>query len=191
MAFGLGDDGKTPFFVQIVVGAQAAEVLYDFVEDYCDATWLTGAGELSCPGTDSDTEGFVVKLNSPKLEGGRIENEPALITHPEWVNDGVISGRFPAFDVEVGDEFHAVIGCLFDAAACDMTLQLNYRENGGDLKPLRDWDETYDGEFRIVEVDLSSLAGSSVEFVLAVQANGAFNEDLAFWLSPRIIGIPR
>ena len=191
VAFGLGDDGETPFFVQIVVGDQTVEVVYDFINRYCDATWRTGAGELSCPGTDSDAEGFVVKLNTPKLEGGRTENEPALFTHPQWINNGVISGRFPAFDVEVGDEFHAVIGCLFNAVACDMTMQLNYRADGGDLMPLRDWDETYDGEFRAVEVDLSSLAGRSVEFVLAVQSNGAFNEDWAFWLVPRIIGIPR
>ncbi|MFQ5922517.1 MAG: NBR1-Ig-like domain-containing protein, partial [Anaerolineales bacterium] len=80
--FGLGDDGETPFFVQIVVGTQAPEVVYDFVENYCDASWRTGAGELSCPGTDSDAEGFVLKLNSPKLEDGRTENEPALFTHP-------------------------------------------------------------------------------------------------------------
>jgi hypothetical protein len=191
VVFGLGDDKETPFFVQIVVGAQAAELVYDFIESYCDAIWRTGAGELTCPGTDSDIEGFVVKLNAPKLEGGRTENEPALFTHPEWDNNGVISGRFPAFIVEDGDEFHAVIGCLFDALACDMTMQLNYRADGGDLKPLREWDETYDGEFRSIEVDLSSLAGSSVEFVLAVQANGAFNQDWAFWLAPRIVGIPR
>jgi len=107
------------------------------------------------------------------------------------VNNGVISGRFPTLIVEDGDEFHAVIGCLFDALACDMTMQLNYRADGGVLTPLREWDETYDGEFRAVEVDLSSLAGSSVEFVLAVQANGPFNEDWAFWLAPRIVGIPR
>jgi len=189
--FALGDDGETPFFVQIVVGDQAAEVLFDFIEEYCDAIWRTGAGELSCPGTDSDVDGFVVKLNAPTLEGGRTENEPALFTHPEWVNNGVISGRFPAFDVEDGDEFHAVIGCLFGAPACDMTMQLNYRADGGDLMPLREWDETSDGEFRVVEVDLSSLAGSSVEFVLAVQAKGAFTDDWAFWLAPRIVGIPR
>jgi hypothetical protein len=103
----------------------------------------------------------------------------------------VISGRFPAFDVEDGDEFHAVIGCLFNAVACDMTMQLNYRENGGDLQPLREWDEIYDDDFRVVEVDLSSLAGSSVEFVLAVQANGLSGQDWAFWLAPRIVGIPR
>ncbi|GMR10635.1 MAG: hypothetical protein BMS9Abin28_1456 [Anaerolineae bacterium] len=191
VVFGLGDDGETPFFVQIIVGAQAPELVYDFVEKYCDATWRTGAGELSCPGTDSDAEGFVLKLNSPKLEDGRTENEPALFTHPQWINNGVISGRFPAFEVEQGDEFHAVIGCLFNALACNVTMQLNYRENGGDLRQLREWDETYDGDFRILEVDLSSLAGSSVEFVLAVQSNGAFSEDWAFWLAPRIIGVPR
>ncbi|MFQ5922617.1 MAG: hypothetical protein ACE5M4_07205, partial [Anaerolineales bacterium] len=100
-------------------------------------------------------------------------------------------GRYPAFEVEQGDEFHAVIGCLFNGVACDVTMQLNYLENGGDLQPLREWDETYDGDFRIVEVDLSSLAGSSVEFVLAVLSNGAFNEDWAFWLAPRITGSPR
>jgi hypothetical protein len=191
VSFGLGDDGETPFFVQIIVGEQTREVVYDFIAEYCDATWRSGAGVLSCPGSDSDAEGFVLKLDTPKLEGGRTENEPALFTHPQWVNNGVISGRFPAFDVEDGDEFHAVIGCLFDSPACDVTMQLNYRENGGDLEPLRDWDETYDGDFRVIEVDLSELAGSSVEFVLAVQANGGFNEDWAFWLAPRIVGIPR
>ncbi len=70
-------------------------------------------------------------------------------------------------------------------------MQLNYRENGGDLRTLRDWDEIYDGEFRNVEVDLSDFAGSSVEFVLAVVSNGSSNEDLAFWLAPRIEGTLR
>lgn len=192
VVFGLGDDGETPFFVQIVVGAQAPEVVYDFVENYCDATWRTDAGELSkCPGTDSDPQGFVLVLGTPKLEGGRLENEPALFTHPEWINNGVISGRYPAFEVRPGDEFRAVIGCLFNGVACDVTMQLNYRENGGPLRLLREWDETYDDEFRILEVDLSSVAGSSVEFVLAVQSNGPFFQDWAFWLAPRIIGAPR
>ncbi len=191
VVFGLGDEGERPFFVQIVVGDLAPQVVYDFVARYCEATWLSGAGALSCPGTDSDPEGFVLKLDTPRLEDGRTENEPALFTHPQWVNNGVISGKFPAFDVKPGDEFHSVIGCLFNGVACDVTMQLNYRENGGDLRLLREWDETYDGEFRIVEVDLSSVAGSSVEFVLAVQSNGGFNQDWAFWLSPRIIGTPR
>ena len=189
--FGLGDGGEKPFFVQIIVGAQKPEVVYDFVENYCDATWFSGAGALSCPGTDSDPQGFVLVLGTPKLEGGRLENEPALFTHPEWINNGVISGRYPAFEVKPGDEFRAVIGCLFNGVACDVTMQLNYRENGGPLRLLRDWDETYDDEFRNLEVDLSSVAGSSVEFVLAVQSNGPFFQDWAFWLAPRIIGAPR
>ncbi len=191
IVFGLGEEGDVPFFVQIVVGEQSRGVVYDFVEEYCEATWRTGAGVLSCPGSDSDAEGFIIKLDEPRLEDGRTENEPALVTHPQWVNNGVISGRFPAFDVEEGDAFRAVIGCLYDNPACDLTMQLNYRENGGDLRTLRDWDEIYDGEFRNVEVDLSDFAGSSVEFVLAVVSNGSSNEDLAFWLAPRIEGTLR
>jgi hypothetical protein len=49
------------------------------------------------------------------------------------------------------------------------------------------WDEQYDGNIQAVELDLSSLSGKSVEFVLAVQANGAANQDWAFWLQPRIV----
>lgn len=192
--FGLGADGKTPFFVQIVVGATATprpEVAYDFIAEACNAVWMSGAGNLPCPGTDSDPEGFVVILTSPKLEDGRTDDEPALYTHPEWVNNGVISGRYPAFVVREGDEFRAVIGCLFNGLACDVRMQLNYREDGGPLQNFIQWDETYDGEFASVEVELSSLADKSVEFALAVLGNGPTNQDWAFWLAPRILGSPR
>ena len=37
-----------------------------------------------------------------------------------------------------------------------------------------------------IDIDLSSLAGQSVEFALVVQANGASNQDWAFWLNPHI-----
>jgi len=42
-----------------------------------------------------------------------------------------------------------------------------------------------------LDVDLSSLAGKSVEFVLAVLANGPSFQDWAFWLAPRIVGPAR
>lgn len=192
--FGLGVDSDIPFFVQIVVGATPTpgpEVVLDLVADYCDATWITGAGTLSCPGTDTDAEGFVLKLASPKLENGTTENEPALFTHPEWVNNGVISGRFPAFEVQDGDRFRAVIGCLYNGLACDVRFQLNYRENGGSLTNLGQWDQSYDGSILKLDVDLSDLEGKSIQFVLAVLADGPSNQDWAFWLAPRIVGAPR
>jgi hypothetical protein len=185
--FGVGSSGDVAFWVDIQVGSGGDTVVYNFVSKYCDAEWVSGAGVLTCPGTTGDAEGFVVKVNNPKLENGTTDDEPALETHPEWVNNGVISGKFPAFDVESGDHFKAVIGCLYNGAACDVRFQLNYRADGGSLQNLGQWDEVYDGTIRKLDIDLSSLDGKSVEFVLAVQAHGASNQDWAFWLLPRIV----
>jgi hypothetical protein len=134
-----------------------------------------------------DEEGFVIRLNSPKLETGSTENEAALETHPQWVNNGVISGTFPEFDVKAGDRFRAVIGCLYNGGECNVRFQLNYRADGGALANLGQWDQTYDGSIQNLNVDLSSLAGKSVEFTLAVLSNGSSGQDWAFWLQPRIV----
>jgi len=192
--FGIGVNFDQPFFVQIVVGATPTPqpaVVKDFVATYCSAEWVSGAGILSCPGTDTDIQGFIIKRDAPKLENGITENEPALETHPQWIDNGVITGKFPAFQVKSGDRFRAVIGCLFNGLACNVRFQLNYRADGGALQTLGQWDQTYDGNIQSLDVDLSSLAGKSVEFVLALLANGPSFQDWAFWLAPRIIGPPR
>jgi hypothetical protein len=106
--------------------------------------------------------------------------------HPEWVNDGVISGRYPAFNVLANDHFKSFIGCLWNGAACNVKFQLNYRSDGGPLTPLGEWTESYDGTITKIDIDLSSLAGHSVEFSLVVLANGSSGQDWAFWLFPRI-----
>lgn len=185
--FGVGSAGDVAFWVDIQVGSGGDTVVYNFISRYCDATWVSGAGTLPCPGSTGDSEGFVIKVNNPKLETGATDDEPALETHPEWVDNGVITGRFPAFDVESGDHFKAVIGCLYNGNACDVRFQLNYRADGGSLQNLGQWDETYDGSIRKLDIDLSSLDGKSVEFILAVQAHGPSNQDWAFWLLPRIV----
>ena len=188
--FGLGASANGPFWVQIVVAPTPTPepaTAYNFVSKYCDAEWRSGAGELACPGSDLDEEGFVLRLNSPKLENGSTENEAALETHPQWVNNGVISGTFPEFDVKAGDRFRAVIGCLYNGAECNVRFQLNYRADGGALANLGQWDQTYDGSIQSLNVDLSSLAGKSVEFTLAVLSNGSSGQDWAFWLQPRIV----
>jgi len=196
LLFGIGGDGDSPFFVQIIVGPTPTpqpEVVYNFTANYCSATWVSGAGLLPCPGTEGDNEGYIIKKNNPKLENGTTDDEPALITHPQWVNNGVISGRFPAFNVVEGDHFKTVIGCLHGGAACNVKFQVTYHANGGSLQLLDQWTETYDGTIRKIDIDLAAagLAGKSVEFALVAQANGLSNQDWAFWLLPRIEGPPR
>ena len=89
----------------------------------------------------------------------------------------------------VGEHFTAKIGFLAQSdGTCgtgNVKFQLNYRE-GGVLKPLQEWTKSCDGSFKSIDVDLTSLAGKSLEFVLAVLANGSASQDSAVWIAPQI-----
>lgn len=184
--FGLGSTASKPYYVTIDVGNVNQTTIYNFVDNYCSAQWSSAAGVLPCPGTNSDSNGFVVKLTDPKLENGSVENEAALETHPQFVDNGYISGRFPSFNVKSGDRFKAVIGCLYNGSACNVMFLLNYAADGGSEQTLASWNQTYDGSIQKLDIDLSSLAGKSVVFILRVNANGVSDQDWAFWLQPRI-----
>jgi len=105
------------------------------------------------------------------------------------VNDGVITGRFPAYTVVSGEHFTAKIGFLaLGDGSCgsgNVKFQLNYRE-AGVLKSLSEWTKSCDGALKAVDVDLTSLSGKTVEFVLAVLANGPATQDTAVWVAPQI-----
>lgn len=180
--FGLGSKDST-FWVEIDVEG----TLYDFVDNYCtaDVTWTTGAGTLTCPGSSGDTEGWVRKANVPTLENGVTENEPGFVTHPEMVNNGWIKGKFPAISITGGVYFRALIGCN-STEACDVKFKLNYKVAGESEKTLATWHEVQDGTYNKVSVDLSSLAGQEVQFILIVEANGSSSNDEALWVAPRI-----
>ncbi|MCJ7512607.1 MAG: NBR1-Ig-like domain-containing protein [Anaerolineales bacterium] len=184
--FGIGDQGTKPFWVGIRVSLPD-KVVYSLVENYCDADWSTASGDLPCPGEAGSPDGFVLRVEEAVMEGGRRENEPGLWTNPPAIEDGRIRGEFPAFKVEQGDAFRAVISCLDDSEQCSMKMKLEYRIGDGSVKTLDEWNEEYDDEFRSVDTDLSDLAGKKVKFILTVQTRGDFEDDTAFWLMPRIM----
>jgi hypothetical protein len=181
-----GHQGQS-FFVEIKVGAVSSG--YDFYTKATSATWISGAGNLSFGGPDTNTDGFVMYRDGKKVEGGTSASK-VLETHPQFVNDGVISGRFPAYTVVTGEKFTAQIGFLSltegTCGAGDAVFQLNYREGGGSVTPLGSWTETCDGTLRSVSVDLSPLAGKNIEFILAILANGPSTQDWAVWIRPQI-----
>jgi hypothetical protein len=184
--FGLGSGSTEPFWVQIEVGPKG-DTVFSFVDGMCDAVWSSQAGILPCPGSESDSNGFVIRLDAPRFEAGPTDNEPALETHPYWSKDGAISGRYPPFNVQAGDRFKAIIGCRYQATACKVHFQLTYHAKGGPLQLLEEWDQSYDGKIRAVSVNLTPLQGQSVEFSLVVTADGAPDQDMALWLGPRIV----
>jgi hypothetical protein len=185
--FGVGSDAVTPFSVRIEVTA-ARQVVYDMVENYCTAVWSTNTGVRSCPSSDINTaNGFIVRVDTPQLENGVVENEPALFVLPDASANGFISGRYPAFPIRSGDRFTAWIGCGYNNQKCDATFALFYSADGGAFQSLGEWRERNEGESASLEIDLSFLANRSVVFILTVFNNGDSTDDVAYWFAPRIV----
>ncbi|HPH94444.1 MAG TPA: NBR1-Ig-like domain-containing protein [Anaerolineaceae bacterium] len=186
--FGLGSQANKPFYVKIVVAKPEPKVIYTFVENMCQAEWTNGSGtKLACPGAIGSNEGAVVKSDTPDMENGK-DDEPAIRVEPQHIDNGTINGKFPAMDVKKDDHFMAVIGCWAGNNNCNVKFTLYYSVDGSPMQPLASWTENYNGEIQKVDVDLSSLDGKKVVFVLSLSANGAYDQDSAFWLAPRITG---
>jgi hypothetical protein len=204
-AFGIGAQATNPFWVEIKVtggptitpGApsptptgptptQAADTAYDFAANFCTAKWVSGGGVLPCPGTDNDPKGFVIKLNTPQLETGATDPRPGLLTNPQNTTNGYIQGTYPAFRVQAGDRFQSIINCQFNATSCYVVFRLDYQI--GDATPKTFWTfgEKYEGQYYQANVDLSSLAGQDVKFILTVMAGTYATGDRALWVAPRI-----
>ncbi len=185
--FGVGETGESNFYVDVNVSGYVITG-YDFAANYCDASWENNARNLPCPGTDHDTRGFVLFFNAPKMEDGK-SIDKGLVTHPRQTGDGIITGTYPAITVKPGDHFQALIGCLDKANDCDVVFRLGYQIGNGDIKTLGQWHEVFEGKYYPVNIDLSSLAGKKVKFILTVLANGSGHEDYALWTAPRITSL--
>lgn len=183
--FGIGANADTAFWVDINVKGPTFTA-FDFVANYCSADWENNNTVLPCPGIEDDDQGYAIKLNSPKMENGVKSDEPGLLTHPKSSNNGFIAGTYPSFQVQSGDRFRALVNCRYNADNCNVTFRLDYKSEG-QIKTLGTWHEIYEGKYYAVDLDLSSLAGQTVKFILVVTANGSPNDDEALWVAPRIV----
>ena len=182
--FGIGPSADSSFYVDIRVTGYTVTG-YDFLANYCDANWDNGSRDLPCPGTEGDTNGFVIALSGPKMEDGKSHGD-GLLTYPEKSNDGLIKGKYPAIKIQSGDRFQALVGCLNEANDCDMIYRLHYQIGNGAVRTLGQWREVYEGQAYPINIDLSTLSGEKVKFILSVLANGSSHEDFALWINPRI-----
>lgn len=165
--------------------------VYNFVEHMCEARWVAGSPTrsgrlLPCPGYDRDAGGSVVRIEVPRFSSGAFEDEPGLILHPPIEAGGLISGTYPSYNVQAGDQFRVMVACSAGPAGCQARYQLNARE-GDVLSPVAEWVVTEADAARSLVVDLSFLAGRSVAFVLGVDADGSGASDAALWVQPRIV----
>jgi hypothetical protein len=145
---------------------------------------------LPCPGTDNDNKGSVLKVTNPKLETGAIDSRPGLLTFPQAVNNGYIQGFYPPFRVQRGDRFRSTINCEGGASLCYVAFRLDYQTGSDPIKtfwgPFLEKVDTPRPRFFDVDLDLSSLAGKDVKFVLTVLSAGSAQQDRALWVGPHI-----
>lgn len=211
--FGIGADAKSPFWVNITV-ARPPEVVYEFVDHYCEATWANGilgattttssSGSSSSGGTtstdspgvtaipcntpESDAWGGPIIVDAkPKLETGETDDEKALVLYPHYTKQVTLVAVFPSFAVKSGDHFLAVIGCMVDAKDCKVTFTLEAQLTDSSKVILGTWKEKYDSSLTKIDVNLKPVAGKSVKFILTVKSTGTGINDHVFWLRPRIV----
>ena len=185
--FGTTATANRPFWVAIRVEAPAVTgTAYDFALNACSAQWFTAAGNLKCPGMNNDQAGFVLRQSSAHLEDGSSSTQPSLLTVPENIFNGYIRGVYPSFKVKQGDHFKAIINCEDKATACGVLFRVDYQVNGI-VHDFWAFGEKYDGQYFVVDLDLSPLAGQDVRFVFTVLSLGPASGDRALWVNPRIV----
>lgn len=183
--FGIGSTRNKSFWVEIRVSSSSGTG-YDFTANAASATWTSGAGALSFPGTDGSANGFVLKLDAPRLESGITSAQAGLLFAPNNVTNGYIQAVYPAFRVQSGDRFQATIGCEYGATNCYVTYRLDYQIGTGPVRTFWTFRERYEGLTYNVNLNLSPLAGQDVKFILVISAYGSPAGDRALWVNPVI-----
>ncbi len=190
--FGVGTGANAALTVVIKVTSvpvsKDPNIVYDFIKNYCSAQWRTNAGIISCPSNGIDFKnGSITRTYAPVLEGGAVDDEPALQTVPATGGDGMIQGQYPAILIHSGDKFASTLICSDKMTACSITFELSYKVKGSDtLTVLNSWNKVYDGTPMPVSVDLSALDGKEIIFFLKVLSKGDSTNDFAQWMAVRI-----
>lgn len=186
LLFGVGNEAQKSIWVDIAVKEPLRERVYNFATNVCDAEWQSSASDLPCAGTGKDPDGFVIYLEDVRLEN-RSENEPTLWVHPEFTDDGWISGTYPLFTVREGDRFFAWVGCLEGSEDCQIEFRLGYlRRDSNVVRYLGEWQEKYDEAVTVIDLDLSDLAGDRVQFILYTRVRQNPAAANGFWFLPVI-----
>jgi len=183
--FGIGYNANRAFWVEIYVGTSSG-VGYDFTANAASAAWRSGAGTLAFPGTEGDAKGFVLKQDKPKFESGIEAGNPGLLVAPQNIYNGYIQGTYPAFRVQSGDRFQATVGCQYGATNCYVAYRLDYQIGAGPIRTFWTFREKYEGLTYNANLNLNSLAGQDVKFILFISAYGSATGDRAIWGNPII-----
>ena len=185
--FGIGYTANRPWWVEINVTSTppGGSIVYDFTASAKDATWSSGAGGLTFPGTDGDAKGFALLKDKPKFESGVELSKPGLLFAPQNITNGFIQAEYPTYKVDPGDYFQTTVGCEFGATSCYVAYRLDYKI-GNTIKTFWTFRERYEGLTYNANISLAPLSGKEVKFILYISAYGSPTGDRALWGNPII-----
>jgi hypothetical protein len=196
VVFGLGANASSNFWVKIksvspftptptITPTPAAVVYYNFMDKAIDAEWRNGTDKLPWGDPGPDDAGVADFSTNARLQDGKTYPK-VLATFPQQIQNGVITGLFSPYNVQNGDHFRAQVGFRSNCGSAQAKFQLIYVEP--DVAPvlIREWSKGCDDKLLSLDVDLSSLAGKSVKFMLAVTTDGAAEAEKTVWVNPRI-----
>ena len=165
-------------------------VVLDFVALVCNARWTNGAFDLPCPGNrDNIAEGYISSTDNAVAEGMIPVAAPVLIALPGLGGEhgAGLFGHYPPLTIQSNDTFHAILACQ-ENADCNVVFALNYFDTQGNYHHDTGWSWQHrfgDGPVP-VQVDLSALAGQTVELTLVVLDQGTPQNDWVLWIYPYV-----
>lgn len=189
-----GDEGNN--CKTVIVGEK---INYRFADYAHMARWYTGAGALVMPVPESNVKGYA-GVQSLGLEDGKGYGS-TLVTIPQHVPDGWIKGVFGEFYadehgktqmayMEVFDmtKFTAMVGFSGDTAPSSQAKFIFQVEGeSSEIILSQSLTATNDGKLDLFEVDLSSLAGKHIAFILRVETTGSAENIRPAWVDPRVM----
>ncbi|MGB9717348.1 MAG: CARDB domain-containing protein [Thermoproteota archaeon] len=174
------------FLSNIILSVQAGATVYDLIEHASEAQWSSGAGVLPFPGDPSDSRGFARYVNNVLLEDGDTWSR-VLETHPQWVGNGYIMGRYPQQTVSNNVQLTARVGFLSGATGTDgVIFEIRFLDLQQNTYTVLSHVAAYDGRLDSIVKDLGYLAGKTGYFILYVGAGQTSNRDWAVWAEARI-----
>jgi hypothetical protein len=170
----------------VLVTGGGPSVAYDFVEQAPTAYWWTKVGtsmvELPFPGALTDNKGFATYRYNVKLSDGNTYTR-VLETHPQWVDNGWISGKYSGVYVPPGSKLRIKVGLISGASAGNVQFNIGKLGDPATINT----NIFYASGVKVLEADLSAYAGQTIDFVMNVNANGSSAQDWAAWVEARII----
>jgi hypothetical protein len=179
-------DGLYYVTISVLVTGGGTHVAYDFVEMAPTAYWWTKVGTsmvaLPFPGALNDDRGFATYQNNVKLSDGNTYAR-VLETHPQWVDNGWISGKYSGVYVPPGAKLRIKVGLINGANAGNVIFNIGKLGDPATINT----NVAYADGVKVVEANLGAYAGQTIDFVVNVNANGSSGQDWAAWAEAKII----